>query len=426
MVSAGQLRLTLSSPLTVALLSTVPAAFHAGIDDVLLTGLVVAVAAWRRQQHGSHAGAVIVNLEAHGRESLDSGLDVSHTVGWFTSLYPVALDLGPLDVGEALAGGAAIGEVLKRVKEQLRAIPGGGLGYGQLRYLHADAGRQLASHADVQLGFNYLGRVRSGERADWALAPELITVGVDPGLPLAYLIDVNAVTFDDPGGSQLSAIWSWASRHLKEREVRALADLWQRALEALWHHVARGGGGHTPSDFPLVTLTPAEVEWLEAQCPDLQDVLPLTPLQEGLVFHALYDETAPDVYTVQLVVALEGVLQPERLRSAATTLLHRHANLRASIQHEGLARPVQVIARDLEVPWRTIDLLTLSGEEQHRRQLDILHADRMQRFNLAEPPLLRFTLLRLRAEHHLLVFTSHHVLLDGWSTPVLFQELLTL
>ena len=109
-------------------------------------------------------------------------------------------------------------------------------------------------------------------------------------MPLAHLVEVNALTMDGPEGPCLSASWSWAGALLCEPEVRALAEGWQRALEALVHHVARpGAGGHTPSDFPLVALSAEQVEQLEGAYPGLEDILPLSPLQEGLHFHALYD-----------------------------------------------------------------------------------------------------------------------------------------
>src|SRR5262249_31759534 len=195
--------------------------------------------------------ALVLEVEGHGRESLESSLDVSRTVGWFTSLFPVAFDLGPLDLGDALAGGSAIGHALKQVKEQLRAGPGRGLGYGVLRYLHAEAGAGLACWPAGQGGFNYLGRVPVGEAQDWKLAPEAVHVPGEAAMPLAHLLDVNAVTLDGPQGPQLAAEWSWARRHLGEAEVRALAEAWQRALAALMSHVAVGGGGHPQSDFPL-------------------------------------------------------------------------------------------------------------------------------------------------------------------------------
>jgi amino acid adenylation domain-containing protein/non-ribosomal peptide synthase protein (TIGR01720 family) len=427
--TAGQLRVTVPAGQTAALLTRVPAAFHAGINDVLLTALAVAVVAWRRGRDDSGDGSVLIELEGHGREPMDGNIEVSRTVGWFTSLFPVSLDVGAIDLDEALAGGAAIGRALKQVKEQLRAIPSRGLGYGLLRYLHEAAGARLAARPEAQIGFNYLGRFGAVERAEWTVAPESGSMigGFDEGMPLAHLVDINAVTLEEPEGPELSATWSWAGARLREAEVRALAEAWQRALQGLVRHVEQPeAGGHTPSDFALVRLTQAELEQLEASYPDLADILPLAPLQEGLAFHALYDEAAPDVYTVQMVVAFEGALDVERLRRAAAALLDRHTNLRAAIHHEGLARPVQVIARAVALPWREVDLSGLADEEQRARREAWLAADRRTRFVLTQAPLLRFSLLRLASDQHLLVMTHHHVLLDGWSMPVVLGELLAL
>ena len=266
---AGHLGVELPVELTRTLLGEVAGAFHGGINDVLLSALAVAVANWR-QGRGAAADALLVELEGHGREPEDSGLDPSRTVGWFTSVYPVRLDLGALDAGEAVAGGAAAGQALKRVKEQLRAVPGRGLGYGLLRYLHPEAGPALAGlahgQASAQIGFNYFGRIAAGG-GDWSPMAAELDPGVDPDTPLFHLLDINAQTVDAAGGPQLSAVWSWSRAHLREADVRALAEGWRAALQGLAAHIRQpGAGGHTPSDFPLVELSQAAVERLEAAC----------------------------------------------------------------------------------------------------------------------------------------------------------------
>ena len=168
--TAGHLTLTLPASLTGALLTRVPAAFHGGINDVLLTGLVVAIADWcrRRGRGAGHAGqAVLVDLEGHGREEIFADVDLSRTVGWFTSLYPMRLDAGGLDLDEAISGGPALGRALKLIKEQLRALPDHGLGYGLLRYLNPETASQLSGLAVPQIGFNYLGRFAAPAATDW-------------------------------------------------------------------------------------------------------------------------------------------------------------------------------------------------------------------------------------------------------------------
>ena len=185
-------------------------------------------------------------------------------------------------------------------------------------------------------------------------------------------------------------------------------------------------GGRGPDAFPLVALSQAEIDRLERQYPQIEDILPLSPLQEGLLFHALYDAQAPDVYTVQLVLALQGPLDGATLQAAVQALIGRHASLRAAFQHENLSRPVQVIVPKVVPPWRNIDLSLLHAADREQRLAGILAEDRAERFDLASPPLIRSTLIRLSTDEHRLVLTHHHVLMDGWSTPVVAQELLTL
>ena len=136
MGTAGRLTLTLPAAVTEGLLRRVAGAFHAGIQHVLLTGLALAIAQWCGRRDREAITAVLIDVEGHGREEVFSDTDLSRTVGWFTSLFPVRLDLCGVDIEEALAGGAALGRALKIIKEQLRGVPHNGLGYGLLRYLN--------------------------------------------------------------------------------------------------------------------------------------------------------------------------------------------------------------------------------------------------------------------------------------------------
>jgi amino acid adenylation domain-containing protein len=158
----------------------------------------------------------------------------------------------------------------------------------------------------------------------------------------------------------------------------------------------------------------------------LQDVLPLTPLQQGMLFHALYDTDGVDVYTAQFVFDLEGTVDAAALQATARALLRRHANLRVGFLHEGLDEPVQAVAVEVEPRWEELDLSTVPVAERTERLQAVLEDDRTRRFDLTEPPLLRFTLIRLAPNEHRLVLTNHHILLDGWSMPLIIRELFEL
>src|SRR5581483_2325949 len=162
--------------------------------------------------------------------------------------------------------------------------------------------------------------------------------------------------------------WRWAKALLDENDVRALAESWFAVLQALVRHAAApGAGGWTPSDLPLVDLSQSEIERLERRYGAIEDILPLSPLQEGLLFHALYDAHGPDLYTVQLELDLAGPLDAARLERAVAAVVGRHDSLRVAFCHDGLSRPVQVMLAQSAAPWRLIDLTELSADEQDRR-----------------------------------------------------------
>jgi amino acid adenylation domain-containing protein/non-ribosomal peptide synthase protein (TIGR01720 family) len=433
--TCGSLTVTLPPEQTVALLTRVPAAFHGSVNDVLLTALALAVAGWRHR-HGRGAGsAVLVDVEGHGRENIIEGLDLSSTVGWFTSMFPVRLDPG-VDAGQAHAGDPAVlGTALKRIKEQLRALPHHGVGYGALRYLNPQTGAVLADRPPAQIGFNYLGRFPTPAStggpglSEWALAAEtgVLGVGADQGMPLAHGLELNAVTADHPDGPQLHVGWSWATGLWPEPDVHEIAQAWSTILGLLVACAdSSGADGHTPSDFPLVALLQGEIEQLEAARPGLMDVWPLAPMQEVLMAHELGEERVPDAYMTQLVVELRGALDIDALRAAAEILLRRHPNLRVGFWYDGLDQPVQFVSDGVELPWSARDLSGLPSQECAAEVTRLLVADRARRFDLTKAPLMRFTVLSLGPDRHQMVWTVHHILVDGWSMPVLLDELVTL
>ncbi|MFF9222069.1 amino acid adenylation domain-containing protein, partial [Streptomyces viridosporus] len=412
--------LTVSLPPTEtsALLGEVARVFRARAHEVLLAGLALAVPRWRRAR-GVDTSEVLLEVEGHGREDVLEGVDVSRTVGWFTSLFPVRLDAGGEDAGEAL----------RRVKEQMRAVPDNGIGFGLLRHLHPVAGAALAGLPTPQIGFNYLGRVGGPSGGDWSpVAGERALTGADdPSMPVAHTVDLNAYTRETAGGPVLTAVWNWAGGLLTEAEVSGLADLWFRALRELVEASSQpGAGGFTPSDVPLVRLTQEQIRSIEAAHPATVDILPVTPLQQGLLFHTLFDEGGPDVYTVQFLYDLEGRLDAAALRGAAEEMLRRHPGLRAAFRLDGLDHAVQVVPESVELPWTDLDLRHLDPTEQQTVLDRMLQEDRGNRFDLAAPPLMRFLLVALADDRHRLVFTHHHVLLDGWSMPLFVRELLDL
>ncbi|WP_328930649.1 amino acid adenylation domain-containing protein (plasmid) [Streptomyces sp. NBC_00190] len=162
------------------------------------------------------------------------------------------------------------------------------------------------------------------------------------------------------------------------------------------------------------------------QKPRLEGILPLSPLQQGLLFHAQYDEQGPDVYTMQFVLDIEGGVDVGHLRSACAALLRRHSGLRASFRHRKNGEPVQLIPFEVALDFTVTDLTGRPADERAAAAGEIAAADRARRFDLARPPLIRFTLVELGGGRFQFLVTAHHILLDGWSRALLIGELFEL
>ncbi|MER7923551.1 amino acid adenylation domain-containing protein [Streptomyces sp. NPDC096057] len=259
------------------LVGEVPGVFHCGLHEVLLATLAGAVAGWR-PGFGAEPGGFLVEVEGHGREPLSESMDLSRTVGWFTAAYPVRLDASGVDLAEAAAGGAAAGDLLKRVKEQVHAVPGDGLGYGLLRHLNPETASVLEGLPVPQIGFNYLGRFATAGGAGarsaepWQSAGDTAVGGAaDPGMPVPHALDVGAVVADTASGPELTLTLSWPEGLLDEADVQELGLVWLGLLNGLAAHTADpSAGGHTPSDFSLLDLDQDEVDDLEAEFADDQ------------------------------------------------------------------------------------------------------------------------------------------------------------
>ncbi|WP_063920716.1 amino acid adenylation domain-containing protein [Nocardia mikamii] len=427
--TAGRVEVHVPADVSEAVLTTVPARFHGTPNDPLLAALALALRQWRRRR-GVDVEAELISLEGHGREEhAVPGADLSSTVGWFTTRFPVRLDLRGVDPDDAFAGGAAAGTAIVRAKEQLRAIPDNGIGYGMLRCLDTEAGAELATAPEPQIAFNYLGRVGVHEHAGpWTPTTEFtsLTATGDPAMALPAVLDVNAIAEPGPDGLELDATWQFATGVLNTADVEELAGLWVRALRGLATHArTESAGGFTPSDFPLVDLTQDDIDRWQLEYPTMTDVWPLTALQSGLLFHAVYDTDRADGYTVQATLTLDGQVDTARMRAAAQTVIDRHDSLRTAFV-ESAAGPRQIVMSGVRADWHDSDLTDIADagerDRERRRITDAASAP----FDPARPPLLRFHLIRTGTSRFELLLTNHHIVLDGWSMPLLIHELLTL
>ncbi|WP_406316115.1 amino acid adenylation domain-containing protein [Streptosporangium sp. NBC_01639] len=401
---------------TAALLGEIPARFHAGVNDVLLTALAVALARWRRDL-GQDQTFAHVELEGHGREGRfvagAAGFepDLSRTVGWFTTLFPVIVDPGA--TADFTAPGY-LSAALKSVKEDLARVPGNGVSYGALRYL---TGTGFDAPAP-QVLFNYLGRFDAGASGDWQLAGATGQLGEkrDPRMRLPRVLEFNAIAEPGPTGAyELVTTISWPDGVFADEDIATIGEYFRVALAGL---AALDQGGHSPSDFGAVSLTQADVDALDG--PALRDILPLTPLQEGLYFHSVFDDDSAGSYVEQQILTLDGDVDADRLAAAATRLLALYPNLAARFVALADGRVVSVLESGVRAPFTTLERPGITGDELR----DYAERDRRAGIDLATGPLMRYTLIRTGPRRNVLVQTVHHIIADGWSVPPMLRALL--
>ncbi|GAB2781049.1 non-ribosomal peptide synthetase [Amycolatopsis magusensis] len=392
---------------TAALLHDVPAAYRTEVNDVLLSALGRVLARWTERPR------VVLAMEGHGREELAAPLDLSRTIGWFTAQYPLALTLPDGDWGE----------VLKSVKEQLRAVPDKGAGYEALRHLSPpDApGAALRDDPVPRISFNYHGRWDVGGPGEGWYRGRGEDIGHDlaPGSTRPYLLDVVGVV----EAGQLHLSWEYSTEVHERATIEALAEAMLDALRGIVAHCA-GAGGRTPSDFPLARLGQAEVDRLAGTGPavaEVEDIYPLTPLQAGMVFHSLVDHDS-NAYFDQFRLRLAGVADPVALAEAWQRVVDRTPILRTSTVWDGVEQPLQRVHRGVRVPVGHHDWRGRTPEEQQAALADLMAADLAAGMDLTAPPLMRLAIGRLTDDEVQLLWTSHHVLLDGWSTAQVFGE----
>ena len=397
--------ITLSTDRTADLLERTSAAFNTRINDLLLTALALALAGWTGRRTWRIA------LEGHGRPDDPQAPDLTSTVGWFTALYPVRLHLP--DPGDPEAS-------LKAVKEQLRDVPGDGLAYGIARYL-SDRADDLP---EAEIAFNYLGQVEAGRGGGlFDPAPEGTgeTQCLDGTRP--HVLDVNALVT----GGRLHVSVSYSDRQYRAETVERLAAGFEDALCRLIE-LCRDPRrcGYTPSDFPLAKLDQERLDRLARhEGRGGAALYPLSPMQQGMAYHSLLEGRQDAAYFEQMTWRIGAPFDPKAFRQAWQHLVDRHAVLRSALWLDN-DPPLQFVRRNLDLPWRDLDWRDRSPAAQSKELKALLAEERRAGFDLSVAPLLRCTLIRLDADSWRFVLCFHHLLLDGWSLPILFDELMRL
>jgi amino acid adenylation domain-containing protein/non-ribosomal peptide synthase protein (TIGR01720 family) len=395
----------LSVAQTTALVRDVPAAYNTRINDILISALVRAFSGWRGKNE------IAINLEGHGRENVLDGVDISRTVGWFTSVFPVCL--------QDPQGGLA--NLIQQTKRTLADIPQRGIGYGLLRYLFNVSA--VIPDAEPMVQFNYLGQWDNVSFDD-----------PDVSMPSAQILSlVDQVSVDPRNGRQhaleieariaqgcFEIDWYFDDAILSSREAEDIATRYCAALDEIIAHCSCATLVRVPSDYPDADLTDDELRALINKAGAVPaDIYPLSPTQKGILFQHLMSDD--DTYVLQYVLDINGEIDISLLEDAWRLMAERHPVLRSGFYWDAVAGPVQYVSQEERCTWSV-----MTGGDDPMLFERVMENDRSHGFDLETPALTRFTLLSQGPHVHKLIWTYHHILLDGWCVARVIRELFNL
>uniref|UniRef100_UPI000B2DD2A5 non-ribosomal peptide synthetase n=1 Tax=Legionella pneumophila TaxID=446 RepID=UPI000B2DD2A5 len=390
---------------TSLLLRSLPKSFHTTTRLILLTALAMAYRQW------SHRTTLLLHLEGHGREErmLKKVTDLSRTVGWFTTIYPINLKL-PSEKRDLRAS-------LRMIREQLQAIPGRGLGYWVLRYLSDKTTQEkLKQYDEPGLVFNYMGQFSTSQSHElFEFSTESRGTLLSPTEKRWPSFVVNATVMNE----RLVMELNYDSHAFREDTAKQFADYFYKTIHLFIERYNEIGEQQwlTPADLPLISLSQSQIDKFIP--PGVIDAYPLTPLQQGILFHGLKD-SGTGTYIVRLGFVLDSKVNQAYLKQAWDRVIADFDALRMAVLYDEISEPLQLIYEQVPVPWQELDW---TSERDWRERLQRFFSEEGERgFDLSQPPLLRLYWIKISEKQSLLVFVNHHLLLDGWSTENILRR----
>ncbi|HLP47317.1 MAG TPA: amino acid adenylation domain-containing protein, partial [Candidatus Kapabacteria bacterium] len=392
---------------TELLLTRVNEAFKTEINDVLLTMLAMGI----NKTFGHNR--VLIALEGHGREEILEDINISRTLGWFTCVYPVLIEI--LHAGD-------LGRQIKEIKETLRQIPNKGIGYGILKYLTlAENKKEIEFKVKPEISFNYLGQFDADLRqiSSFAIAKESIGNSQSPNNRREYVIDVTGMI----SNKRLTISFSYNEKHFKPETILALIRNFESELKRLIVFCcAKEIPERTPADFTFKGLSIETVDRLMKEYPHVEDIYTLTPMQEGLLFHALADDTSHS-YFEQMSYRLHGQFDVDLIEKSLNELFKRHDVLRTAFVSKGIERPVQMVLKDRNIDFYYEDISQLRQRQEKENFIETFKKrDKDRSFDLNKEPLMRVAIFRIAESEFEFTWSYHHILMDGWCLGIINTE----
>jgi len=391
----GRIAFKLDVPDTQRALTTSHKAFGTDMNDLLLTALGLAL----KDTFG--AESTMIRMEGHGREDVGRNLDVSRTVGWFTSIYPFLLDIQQCSNDPLKA--------LVAVKDSMRRIPNKGIGYGILRFIE----NTTLAFETPKVEFNYLGSFdQDKENGIFEVLDESAGNAVSLKNNSETALNISGIHMND----QLELSMEYAQEVFDDSTMELLAGRYKKALISLLDALeAEPEGQLTPSDLTFKDLTVAELEILNKN-KEVEDVYGLSPLQEGIYFHWSLSRDSTQ-YVNQTSYRVTGEQNVKLIERSYAELVERHAALRTGFTEQFAGRVLQVVRKSVAPNFEFVD-----GQNQQFDLLQFKAEERTQGFNLNDASLMRLTIVQLAIDDFEFIWSSHHILMDGWCVSILIND----
>lgn len=406
--SEKSIQVSLDSEETSKLLQDISWAYSTKINDLLLTALAMAFHDW------IGANDVLISLEGHGREELIDGIDISRTVGWFTSIFPVQLSLPDF---------ITPGESIKAIKEQLAGIPNKGVSYGVLKYISGDLAEH---HIKPPISFNYLGQFSEDHSNNtYRFANEKVVASQHKNERRVNLIDIVCITID----GQMRFSWTYSDELFTDESISEVANLYVQHLKKIIDHCYyKKVKTFTPSDFPLLTHSQQELDRLvtnlnkiDISTEKIVDILPLTPTQYGMLYHSFIAADS-GIYVSHLVNQIRGDLNVEIFHRAWQAVVDKYDIFRTVFVDLDKDKPVQVIQDAATINFKALDWSNVNEEQQELSFDQLVSDDKRTGFQFDKAPLLRIYVVKLNEYTHRILLSEHHALSDGWSRVLILND----
>ncbi|MEC0600840.1 amino acid adenylation domain-containing protein, partial [Bacillus spizizenii] len=396
---------SLTKQLTEKLQRKTNAAYNTQINDLLLCALGMTVKNW------FSLDKILINLEGHGREDILKNVSIDRTVGWFTSLFPVVLDMSRSN---------DLSYCIQSTKEYLRKVPNKGIGYGILRYLTKPShNNECQFSLKPDIGFNYLGELTQSDKTIFRHSELSSGTSISPSNKKLNAIEINGFIIN----GQLKVEFNYSTKEFKQDTIKKLTEGYiEQLIQIIQHCEKKCIPEKTPSDFGDKDLSIEDLHHILSSGKEIEKIHSLTPMQNGMLYHALLDPYSA-AYFEQLTFSIEGPLNVKKLNAAFNLLIEKYEVLRTAFFHEGISQFKQAVLRKRNINIHFEDISKIEDQEKIAYVENVKQKDRNLRFNLTNDCLIRVTVIKTNNNEYKLLFSFHHIIMDGWCMSLLMNDI---